>query len=144
MAKRYIPSYLIFIGLLLCSGPSTSAQKDETRFHVVVGLVQLNVAVTDNKNNYVTGLKPSAFTIAEDGMAEKLATFGEGDAPTRRLLETADLQGQPAPAENAPSAPQAEPAAAAPSPVAPSTDQAEAFGSAFGGANVFILFDTSN
>jgi Ca-activated chloride channel family protein len=140
MAKRYIPSCFVFLGLLLASGAPTSAQKDETRFHVIVGLVQLNVAVTDNKNNYVTGLRPSDFAIAEDGIPEKLATFGEGDAPTRRLLDTADATDRSAPAPGpAPVGPQAEFVGGA-----SATDQAEAFGSAIAGANVFILFDTSN
>ena len=43
--------------------------------HVVVNLVQLNVAVTDKNGNYITGLHPKDFAIVEDGIAEKVATF---------------------------------------------------------------------
>jgi len=50
-------------------------------------MVQLNVAVTENKGNYITSLHPSDFTIAEDGITQKLATFGQGDEPTRRVVE---------------------------------------------------------
>lgn len=39
----------------------TSAQDDQTRIKVRVDLVQLNVAVTDNEGNYVTGLRPPGF-----------------------------------------------------------------------------------
>ena len=46
--------------------------------HVVVNMVQLNVAVTDKKGNYVTGTQPSDFAIDEDGSCEKPATFAEG------------------------------------------------------------------
>ena len=141
MAKRYAPSCLVFLGLLFGSGtwgPATraSAQKDETRFHVVVGLVQLNVAVTDSKNNYVTGLKPTDFAVTEDGIPQKIATFGEGDAPTRRLLEVTEADSQPAP-----NGLQADPA---PSQGMSAAGQGETFNSATAGANVFILFDTSN
>ena len=63
------------------------AQQDGTRFRINVDLVQLNVAVTDNKGNYVTGLKPTDFVISEDGITEKLATFEEGSGPSRRASE---------------------------------------------------------
>jgi len=93
--------------------------------HVVVNMVQLNVAVTDHKGNYVTGLKPENFEIHEDGITEKLATFAEGNAPARNLGELADRQGDPS-----------------------EKDAAGAGNSTFkdliSGANVFILFDTSD
>ncbi len=52
-------------------------------------MVQLNVAVTDNKGNYVTGLRPENFEIVEDGIHQKIATFGEGDNPARKVEELA-------------------------------------------------------
>ena len=55
-------------------------QQTPPNFHVVVDMVQLNVAVTDNKGNYVTGLKPSDFIITEDSIRQKIATFGEGES----------------------------------------------------------------
>lgn len=44
---------------------------------VNVVLVQLSVAVTDNKGNYVTGLRPEDFEIVEDKIPQKLSTFEE-------------------------------------------------------------------
>jgi len=58
--------------------------------------VQLNVAVTDSKGNYVTGLRPQDFVVAEDGIKEKIATFGEGNEPTRRLLDIVQAEAQTA------------------------------------------------
>ena len=48
-------------------------------------MVQLNVAVMDRKGNYVTGLRPSDFVVTEDGITQKVATFGEGNEATRRV-----------------------------------------------------------
>ena len=56
---------------------------------MIVNLVQLNVAVTDKNGNYVTNLRPENFAITEDGIPEKLATFAEGNGPTRALFELA-------------------------------------------------------
>ena len=52
--------------LLLCllaipfsgGGAGAAAQDDSSRIRVSVVLVQLNVAVTDNKGNYISGLGP--------------------------------------------------------------------------------------
>ena len=66
----------------------TAARAQESgppRINVTVDLVQLNVAVTDNKGNYVTGLRPQDFVITEDGIPESLATFGEGNESVRAL-----------------------------------------------------------
>src|SRR5216683_722650 len=67
-----------------------AAQEDETSIHVEVDMVQLNVAVMDSKGNYVTGLKPSDFVVTEDGIAQKVATFGEGNEATRRVTANGD------------------------------------------------------
>src|SRR4029077_7890331 len=67
----------------------TIAQQGQggTPLRVVVDLVQLNVAVTDSKGNYVTDLRPSDFSITEDGISEKIANFEEGNGPTRTLVD---------------------------------------------------------
>ena len=132
MVKRYFVVLALVIGLLSGSGTRIAAQQDGTRFRVSVDLVQLNVAVTDGKGNYVTGLKPTDFIISEDGINEKIATFEEGNGPTRRLMnappETAKaIAGSAGQGEG--SSPQ---------------DPNETLGEAIAGANVFILFDTSN
>ena len=110
-----------------------TAQQDGTRFRIVVDLVQLNVAVTDGKGNYITGLKPSDFVISEDGIPEKLASFEEGNGPTRRLMETEDAASHPVGGELHDA-----------SQGSSAKDVPESLSSAIAGANVFILFDTSN
>ena len=91
--------------------------------------MQLNVAVTDNKGNYISGLGPEDFAITEDKIQEKTATFEEGNGPTRRLMDVGSPDGKSL------------------TPVADKTsgdsDPLDA-AKRFAGANVFILFDTSN
>ena len=55
------------------------AQQDEYTSRYV-DMVQLNVAVTDNKGNYITGLKPIGFRHNRRQIPQKIATaFGEGN-----------------------------------------------------------------
>jgi Ca-activated chloride channel homolog len=130
MAKRY--SLFLWFLLALFAGPGTwtAAQEGKPNIRVVVDMVQLNVAVTDSKGNYVTGLRPQDFVVTEDGIKEKVATFGEGNEPTHRLLDIAE-----APAVNQ----LRDPAQGSVAQDPPTT-----FSSLVAGANVFILFDTSN
>jgi Ca-activated chloride channel family protein len=132
MAKRYFVVLALVVGLLSGSGTRIAAQQDGTRFRVSVDLVQLNVAVTDGKGNYVTGLKPTDFIISEDGINEKIATFEEGNGPTRRLMD--------APPETA----KAIAGSGGQGDGSSQQDPNETLGQAIAGANVFILFDTSN
>jgi hypothetical protein len=90
MRNRWVQGLLAAAAVAVVSGTYIWAQKDDTHIHVVVNMVQLNVAVTDNSGNYVTGLRPQDFAVVEDGIAQKLATFAEGNEPTRRLLNVAD------------------------------------------------------
>jgi VWFA-related protein len=98
----------------------------------VVNLVQLNVAVTDNKGNYVRGLHPLDFAITEDGIPENIATFEEGNAPTTRLLEESPAAQERTGLQNSASG------------ASLHDSQPGTLDSAVVGANVFILFDTSN
>jgi Ca-activated chloride channel homolog len=132
MAKRYFVVVMLVIGFFSGSGTRIAAQQDGTRFRVSVDLVQLNVAVTDSKGNYITGLKPTDFVIAEDGISEKIATFEEGNGPTRRLLDVP------------PEAAKAVAGSGSQSVGPGSQNPNETLGEAIAGANVFILFDTSN
>src|SRR5208282_1642735 len=130
----FLPLVLV---LTLFSSPGTwmAAQESEPNIRVVVDMVQLNVAVTDNKGNYVTGLRPSDFAVIEDNIPQKLATFGEGDEPAYRVADSttadgktsAQAGGQQLPADQKLSA-----------------DPDQSLGSMVAGANVFLLFDTSN
>jgi Ca-activated chloride channel homolog len=129
MEKRCLLIVTLLSGLLPFSISRTSAQQDTTRFRVVVNLVQLNVAVTDNKGNYVPGLRPLDFAVTEDGIPENIATFEEGNGPTTRLLDESH-SGQIR-TQDSSSDPSLQ-------------DSPETLRSALAGANVFILFDTSN
>jgi len=100
--------------LLLAITTAPAAQDNPSHLRVNVDLVQLNVAVTDHKGNYIAGLKPDDFVITEDKIPQKISTFEEGNGATRRIV---DLDNGVGGKEQI-------------SPVA--------------GANVFILFDTSN
>ena len=125
----------VISGLLLpLAGVTRPAAQDETsRFHVNVVLVQLNVAVTDGKGNYISHLRPEDFVIKEDNLPEKIATFEEGDEMPRRFTEAA-------PSGETPDAQKS------PEPDHPALDHTLAGVTIPGlsGANVFILFDTSN
>jgi len=105
------------------------AQKNESDIHVIVNMVQVNVAVTDDKGNYVTGLHPEDFQITEDGITEKVATFEEGNGPARRVEADPDAK------------------SGTPTNGGSSTSMGDATGSLaseIAGSEVFILFDTSN
>lgn len=87
-------------------------------------MVVLSFQVTDSKNRYINGLKPSDFRIYEDGILQKVSTFAEGakapvaiadDGSTHPLLE-------------------------AKKDALPGMEKPDAFV----GTNVFVLFDTSN
>jgi len=108
---------------------------------VVVSMVQLNVAVTDEKGNYVTTLRPSDFDITEDEIPQKVATFEEGNEGPQNLLQAAQDS-------SLPKDPVADPAAehrrSDPPRGGTQTGTIEGIASAVSGSNVFILFDTSN
>src|SRR2546421_7115589 len=133
-----------FFSLLMVGFGSKTVSTQDYRpdIHVIVNMVQLNVAVTDNKGNYVSGLRPEDFVITEDSIPEKLATFGEGDEPTR-VVELPSENGKSggAPSINSKPGGASSPRAM---PDLPGAVPASELGSLVGGSNVFILFDTSN
>jgi Ca-activated chloride channel homolog len=136
MTKRYLLFLLISLGLCSNAGVDATAQ-DSGRILVNVNLVQLNVAVTDNKGRYIQGLNPQDFIISEDKIPQKMATFEEGNGPTRSLIDVA-----PPPAGTP--LMQAATNPAAPGQSYRSGTEQQGLSSQLNGANVFILFDTSN
>src|ERR1700679_3725995 len=94
MTKRYF-LFLWLSTLPFCGSGGAAAQDDTSRIRVNVVLVQLSVAVTDRKGNYVSGLRPEDFTIVEDKIPEKIATFEEGNEPARKLIEVAPSNSSP-------------------------------------------------
>ena len=99
--------------------------QDRPTFRVKVDLVVLSFQITDNKGHYINGLKPKDFRILEDGIPQKLATFGEGSAAPVQVAEDGTLR----------------PLAAS---EAVKAEGRPGTGDAFVGTNEFVLFDTSN
>ncbi len=98
-------------------------------FKSKVDLVVLSFTVTDSRGRYINNLKPSDFRITEDGIAQKIATFGEGSKPPMEVLPDGSLR------------PLIRQEQAGGNGGKPSLD---APADAFVGTNVFVLFDTSN
>ncbi|MCU1298672.1 MAG: hypothetical protein JWO91_2950 [Acidobacteriaceae bacterium] len=139
MEKRRVILLALLLGsffFLTGPRPSVLAQERVPDIRVTVDMVQLNVAVSDKKGNYVMGLRPEDFAITEDGIPEKIATFGEGNEPARRLLEVSP-SGDKVPAQSD--------GQSADSTLRSSAEhQPDSIETAITGAKVFILFDTSN
>ena len=93
-------------------------------FRVKVDMVVLSFQVTDSKNHYINGLKPSDFRIYEDGILQKIATFAEGAKAPLAVAEDGSTH----------------PLLEAKKDTLPGMDKPDAFV----GTNVFVLFDTSN
>jgi len=125
MAKKAVLFLFLFLLPFSRVGPGAAAQDRARSIHVNVILVQLSVAITDRKGNYVSGLRPEDFAILEDGIPQKTATFEEGNEPARALIDSAKSDDVPFGA-------------------GVSEDHDKNSGSRVAGANVFILFDTSN
>ena len=144
MAKRHVVMSLLLVLAFslaaVCMRPQ-EGKSGNTVFRVTVDMVQLNVAVTDNKGNYITGLRPLEFAIAEDGIAQKIATFGEENEMPRSLAEYAREEKNPKVAQSyVPNN------TGLVNDVAPRgfLDDESRRGSSLMGASIFILFDTSN
>jgi Ca-activated chloride channel homolog len=152
MAKRHLLLLPALVTLFFVGDRFTGAQDDSTNIRVNVDLVQLNVAVTDSKGNYVSGLGPENFAITEDKLPERIATFEEGNEPARQVLQPGanTAPGKPAVAPaGSPSAAKANSSMVPAKAVDKSTsailgEDASTLPAQITGANVFVLFDTSN
>ncbi|MEJ7604992.1 MAG: VWA domain-containing protein [Bryobacteraceae bacterium] len=110
------------VAVLLGTAAWVFAQ-DRPMFRIKVDMVVLSFTVTDSKGRYINGLKPKDFRVTEDGIAQKLATFAEGNKPP--IIVNEDGSTAPIVAK------------------AGEADRPER-SDAFVGTNVFVLFDTSN
>ncbi len=141
MARRKIMLiWLLPVFFAGCAVWMAAQERDQGNnvIRVVVAMVQLNVAVTDGKGNYVTDLRPSDFTIYEDRIPQKLATFEEGNEGLQSVADAGpESAGEPGEVHLAkPSRGKSAKNTA--------VGAAEEISSRVYGANVFILFDTSN
>ena len=115
---------------------ASQQQDDSTHLRMNVVLVQLSIAVTDSKGNYVTGLHPEDFEVTEDKISQKISSFEEGSGSdnTSNDLARADQRSQ----TNAPSADIQQVDSH------PPTDSAADSVPHGTEASGFVLFDTSN
>lgn len=116
--------------------PPLRAQEQGSRearptFRVKVDMVVLSFTVTDSKGHYINGLKPADFRISEDGIVQKMNTFGEGNKPPVQVLDNGATRPLLA-------------AADASVVAADGSASTEVRSDSFVGTNVFVLFDTSN
>jgi Ca-activated chloride channel family protein len=144
MAKRYI--VLSLSVLILLSGFTlwmAAQDRDQSNgnniIRVVVAMVQLNVAVTDSKGNYITGLHPSDFVITEDHISQKIATFEEGNEGPQDVLDAVQGASTPRRSDRNEDHPRNDSAG-----TGSKKNTLDGIASVVTGANVFILFDTSN
>ena len=118
-------------------GGGITQDNSSADIQVIVNMVQLNVAVTDKKGDYISGLKPEDFVITEDGIPQKIASFGEGNERSRRIEGVGEANSV-APNSITPNNPIGGQAAL------PDAASTSVLNSLVAGSNVFILFDTSN
>ncbi len=127
--KLFIGGVALGGAVLLAIPLALRAQQQRPTFRVKVDMVVLSFTVTDSKGHYINGLKPADFRIAEDGIPQKLNTFGEGNKPPVQVM--ADGTTHPL-------------TITGPETSGESSAPAEVRSDAFVGTNVFVLFDTSN
>jgi Ca-activated chloride channel homolog len=123
---------------------ASPARQEAPTFRVRVEMVQLNVAVTDNKARYVVGLQPDEFVVSEDGIEQKIAMFAEGDNAPKRISELEARQRKTPPAGMATAAASSGTSQGEGEATQSLMPDGQDDDSALAEANVFILFDTSN
>src|SRR6202521_3194840 len=89
MGPRHFLIYLAVVGAIAATAARVATPQNQPDIRVNVEMVQLNIAVTDTKGNYVTGLRPSDFQVTEDRISEKVATFEEGNGTPENLVDPA-------------------------------------------------------
>jgi Ca-activated chloride channel homolog len=118
---------LLFSGLACLTTVAWLYAQERPTFRVKVDMVVLSFTITDSKGHYINGLKPLDFKITEDGIPQKMNTFGEGNKPPLQVLENGTTR----------------PLLGAVDPNA-GGESGDVRSDAFVGTNVFVLFDTSN
>lgn len=75
-----MPLYLLPVIALMAVQPDAVAQ-DRTKFRADAKVVLVPTTVMDRKGALVTGLSSDSFTLAQDNVPQKIASFGEEDVP---------------------------------------------------------------
>lgn len=148
MTKKWFTCFAVvtLLFFLESGGTPTAAQDDPSHLRVNVVLVQLNVAVTDDKGNYVTGLRPEDFSVTEDRIPQKISTFEESTEVGHSPMETVRKD------QRQPSGPGVKRVDSADAAAKDSDPGSSLLSSSSAGitiqhltdASVFVLFDTSN
>ena len=66
---------------LIALGAAVITAQDDARFTARSELVLLDVAVTNDRGGFVSGLPAGSFRVLEEGRPQKIAFFAEQDAP---------------------------------------------------------------
>ena len=126
-------SILSGLGIFGSGGLLWLSAQERPTFRIKVDMVVLSFTVTDAKGKYINGLKPADFRVTEDGIAQKINTFGEGSRPPLQVLDDGKTKALASAAET-PGGSGAE----------GEVKSEESRTGSFVGTNVFVLFDTSN
>src|SRR5881394_2165147 len=113
-----------FLGMSAAGAVLRAQDGQRPIFRIKVDMVVLSFQVTDNKNHYINGLKPTDFRIYEDGILQKISTFAEGAKAPMAVNADGSMH----------------PLLEAKKDALPGMERPDAFV----GTNVFVLFDTSN
>lgn len=139
MRKATLAIFGLVPCFLLQSADTQSApQDDSTHLRMNVVLVQLSIAVTDSKGNYVNNLRPENFEVTEDKIPQKISSFEEGSGSEETSPSNeGDVPNQALLAAGSASSPNNDLHLQTASAALPEIGHANQ-------ASVFVLFDTSN
>jgi VWFA-related protein len=95
---RYFPLCLLMVAVVLQSSALNGQQPRQTpevTFQVEVNYVDVDVVVTDEQGNFVTGLAREDFEVFEDGKPQKVETFSLVELPVERPAEPRSSRAAP-------------------------------------------------
>jgi Ca-activated chloride channel homolog len=116
-------------GVIASGASAWIVAQDRPTFRIKVDMVVLSFTVTDSKGHYINNLKHTDFRVTEDGIAQRINTFGEGNKPPVQVMD----DGTTRPLNAAANAGEVD-----------GKGGPEIRSDSFVGTNVFVLFDTSN